>query len=147
MAVFIDRDEDAARALLRGVGVRFLRIDSPDHTEVMTDVLGGLDQERLRIVAEPPGDDDAADAGMGAWHRNAVNEFETVLSGEGIVEFITLDGPVAVLIGAGDVMVVEKAEHRYRPITAQEWVLRFAADDLGASETGLESGPWPSPGV
>lgn len=146
MARFIGRNEAEARALLRTAGVRILTAGTPECDAVMTEVLGDLTQERLRIVAEPPADEAAANEGMGAWHVNAVNEFETVTGGEGIVEFMTIEGPVAVLLGAGDVMAVEGAEHRYRPLTAQEWILRFAADDLGAVDTGRASAAWPEIG-
>jgi hypothetical protein len=144
MAEFIDRDAAAARALLREAGVRILRVDSPDHDAVLAEVLGeDARGERGRIVAEPPADADAAAQGMGAWHVNEVSEFETVTSGDGIVEFWTSDGAVGVRLGAGDIMAVERAEHRYRPLTEQGWVLRFGADDLVAVETGRASGPWP----
>lgn len=148
MARFIGRDEDEARALLAGAGVRILRIDDPDRDAVLAEVLGEAIDERGRIVAEPPADESAAAAGMGAWHVNAVAEYETVVDGEGVVEFITADGAVSVLLTGGDIMVVERAEHRYRPLTAQAWVLRFggpADGDLVASETGRDSGPWPLP--
>ncbi len=145
MATFLTFDESRSRELLAAAGVRILRVDDPDHDAVMGEVLGDLTAERGRIVADPPADDAAADEGMGAWHVNAVNEFETVTDGEGVLEFITSAGPVAVLMTGGDVMAVERAEHRYRPLTAQSWILRFAADDLVATETGRAAGPWPTP--
>lgn len=145
MVTFIGRDEESARALLAAQGVRFLTVDSPEHDEVLVEVLGDLTQERGRVVAEPPSDAAEAASGMGAWHVNAVSEFETVLDGEGVVEFVTDDGVVSAHIGPGDVMVVEGAEHRYRPLTSQQWILRFAADDLGARETGRAAAPWPIP--
>ncbi len=147
MAEFLARTEADARALLADARVRFLREDAPDTESNVADVLAGATFERGRIVAEPPVDDAAASAGMGAWHVNAVNECHTVVDGDGIVEFVTADGPVAVRIGAGDVMAVERAEHRYRPLRAQGWILRFAgpADgDLGARDTGRTSGAWPT---
>jgi hypothetical protein len=144
MARFLTFDEERSRALLHGAGVRILHVGAADHDAVMTQVLGQRREERGRIVAEPPADEAAAAEGMGAWHVNDVNEFETVVSGTGILEFMTDGGPVAVLLEAGDVMAVERAEHRYRPLTAQEWILRFAGDDLGAADTGRASGPWPS---
>ena len=39
---------------------------------------------------------------------------------------------------------VERAEHRYRPLTEQGWVLRFEGDDLGAVDTGRAQAPWPT---
>lgn len=143
MVRFIGRDEASARELLAAAGVRLLRVDDPGHDAVMREVLGDATQERGRIVAEPPVDAAAASTGMGAWHVNAVNEFETVISGEGIVEFMTIDGPVGVVLEGGDIMAVEGAEHRYRPLAAQEWILRFAGDDLGATNTGRASDAWP----
>ena len=145
MARFLTYDEERSRGFLAVAGVRILRVDDPDHDEVMVELLGADTQERARIVAEPPADDDAAASGMGAWHINAVDEFETVLDGEGIVEFITDKGPVAVLLEAGDVMAIERAEHRYRPLTPQGWALRFASADLGAVETGRAAKAWPAP--
>ena len=144
MATFLTYDENRSRAFLEVAGVRLLRIDDPDHDAVRADVLGSDVEPKAEIVAEVPADDAAASAGMGAWHLNAVNEFETVVSGTGIVEFITSKGPVAVLLEAGDVMAVERAEHRYRPLTAQAWVLRFEGADLGAVDTGRAAGPWPA---
>ena len=145
MARFIDRDEDEARALLAGAGVRILRVEDPSTPATLVEVLGDAGVERGRIVAEPPADDAAADEGMGAWHINSVDEFHTVLSGEGLVEFMTADGPVAVVLDAGDVMCVLRAEHRYRPLSPQEWILRFggpADGELVAAPTGRTSAPW-----
>jgi len=149
MAQFIGRLESAARVLLADAGVRILNVDSPDHDEVRLEVLGADSvAERFQMTAEPPADEATAAEGMGAWHVNNVNEFETVLSGEGIVEFWTEDGPVAVLLGAGDVMAVEHAEHRYRPLTSQGWALRFAGGPDGefvGTDTGRPSHAWPAP--
>jgi hypothetical protein len=148
MARVIGRDEDEARALLAGAGVRIMRTDDADAEAVLAAVLGAEGAERGRIVAEPPADEAAAASGMGAWHVNEVAEYETIVDGEGIVEFITADGVVSVLLTGGDIMVVERAEHRYRPLTPQSWVLRFggpAGADLVAADTGRESGPWPLP--
>ncbi len=145
MATFLTYDEERSRAFLSLVGVRILTTLDPDHDEVMAEVLGPDTAEKARIVAEPPADDAAAVEGMGAWHVNGADEFETVVDGRGIVEFHTPKGPVAVLLEAGDVMAVEGAEHRYRPLDEQTWILRFAGADLAARETGRLAGPWPNP--
>jgi hypothetical protein len=148
MALFIGQVESAARSMLRDAGVRILRVDSPEHDEVLAEVLGADSlTERFRMVAEPPSDIARESEGMGAWHVNNVNEFETVLGGEGIVEFVTPGGTVAVQLGAGDIMAVERAEHRYRPLTPQEWALRFAGGpdgDLIGTDTGRPSLDWPT---
>jgi hypothetical protein len=144
MARFLTHDETRARELLATAGVLILSVDDPRHDSVLAEVLGDQTDERGRIVADPPADAGAADEGMGAWHVNAGNEFETVVSGDGVLEFITAEGPVAVLLTAGDIMAVSRAEHRYLPLTPQEWILRYAGDDLVATETGRESGPWPT---
>jgi mannose-6-phosphate isomerase-like protein (cupin superfamily) len=148
MAAFLGRDPSQARSLLAGVGVRILRIDDPDRDAVLGEVLGDATDERGRIVAEPPADEAAAATGMGAWHRNSVNEFHTVLDGRGIVEFVTADGPVSVLLTSGDIMAVERAEHRYRPLSPQGWVLRFggpADGGLESTDTGRAAARWPDP--
>ena len=112
MATFLTYDDNRSRAFLEVAGVRILRIDDPDHDAIRADVLGSDTESKGEIVADPPADEAGAGTGMGAWHVNAVNEFETVVSGTGIVEFMTDKGPVAVLLEAGDVMAVERAEHR-----------------------------------
>jgi len=147
MADFIGRDEAEARELLAEAGVRILNIDSPECDIVLAEVLEEeARHERAQIVAEPPEDESAAAEGMGAWHVNEVNEFETVIDGDGIVEFWTSDGAVSVVLTAGDIMAVERAEHRYRPLTSQSWALRFggpADGDLVSFETERDSGDWP----
>lgn len=144
MAQFLTYDEERSRAFLSVAGVQILHADDPDLDAAMADVLGSETAERGRMTAEPPADDDAAMTGMGAWHVNSGSEFHTVLSGRGIVEFVTDKGPVAVLLEGGDIMAVELAEHRYRPLEAQEWILRFEGDELVGTDTGRASGPWPA---
>ncbi len=145
MAEFLTYDEERSRGFLGVAGVRILSVDDPDVNEVMVEILGEETQERASMVAQPPADAESSETGMGAWHINSGDEFQTVVSGRGIVEFMTDKGAVAVLLEAGDIMVVEQAEHRYRPLTDQEWILRFAGEDLVGTETGRVSGPWPIP--
>ncbi len=148
MATFIGRDETEARELLRTAGVRLLHADSPDCEQVLAQALEPDSRgERLRLVAEPPPAGQEGE-GMGAWHVNSVSEFHDVLSGEGILECWTADGCVSVVLNAGDVMVVEGAEHRYLPVTAQEWLLRFgggADGELASTGTGRVAEEWARP--
>ena len=99
------------------------------------------------MVAAAPSDVDA-DTGMGAWHINDVDELHVVTSGEGIMEFIAPDAIVAVLIVSGDVIEIRRAEHRYRPLTEQGWIIRHAAAadaDMVTISTGRAASPWPMP--
>lgn len=147
MALVIGRDDVAARALLDAAGVRLHTAD-PATADVPADVVSAVlpeDSRGVRAVADIEVPEDV-DAGMGAWHVNAVDELHLVQSGEGVMEFVTLDGIVSVVIGAGDVIEVRGAEHRYRPLTEQRWALRFSGGpeaELAATETGRGAGPWP----
>ena len=147
MALVIGRDDVEARALLDGAGVRLHRAD-PVTADVPADVVSAVlpeDSRDVRAVADIAVPEDV-DAGMGAWHVNAVDELHVVQTGEGIMEFVTLDGIVSVLIGSGDVIEVRGAEHRDRPHTEQRWALRFSGGpdaDLAATETGRGADPWP----
>ncbi len=148
MARIIGRDDTEAHALLEAVGVRIHAVDETT-ADAPGDVVSAAlpaDSRAVRAVADIEVPDDV-DTGMGAWHVNAVDELHVVQSGEGIMEFVTLDGIVSVVVGAGDVVEVRGAEHRYRPLTAQRWALRFSggpAAELAATETGRGADPWPS---
>jgi len=148
MARFLTLDEDEARALLAAAGVRLARVgpDGEADPALIAEVLPeGQRQVRAEADIDVP---DEIDTGMGAWHVNAVDEVHVVASGAGVMEFVTIEGPVGVLVEEGDVVAIRGAEHRYRPLTPQRWVLRFggpADGDLGATDTGRGSGPWPLP--
>ena len=135
-------------AELAAVGVRFVFAPGDDAPEaVIADVLR-MDEREIRavVVAEPP-EPGAVHTGMGAWHVNAETEAHFVRSGRGMVQFVLPQGECTVEITAGDVMIVSGAEHRYRPLEPQEWVIRHsgpAEGDLGARETGRDAGPWPT---
>jgi mannose-6-phosphate isomerase-like protein (cupin superfamily) len=148
MALVIGRDDSAARTLLDAVGVRLHAADAAT-ADASADVVAAVlpdDSREVRGVADVAVPDDV-DAGMGAWHVNAVDELHVVQSGEGIMEFVTLDGVVSVVVGAGDVIEIRGAEHRYRPLTEQRWSLRHSGGphaDLSAIGTGRASEPWPA---
>lgn len=144
MATFLTYDDERSRAFLSVAGVQILHVDDADLEAMMADVLGTEVDERGRMTAEPPEGEVASSSGMGAWHINSGSEVHTVVDGRGIVEFMTDKGAVAVLLEAGDVMAVEGAEHRYLPLTPQQWILRFEGEELVGRETGRTSGPWPS---
>lgn len=150
MARVIGRDDDEARSLLDAVGVRFhAAVGDPAEADgtVIADVLPDDSRmDRGEVVIEVPLEAEV-DAGMGAWHVNPVDELHVVRSGEGIMEFVTVDGPVSVLVGAGDVIEIRGAEHRYRPLTAQAWLLRWSGGpgaQLTATDTGRAAEPWPT---
>jgi mannose-6-phosphate isomerase-like protein (cupin superfamily) len=146
MARFLTLPEDESREVLAAAGVRLDRVIGDEVPALVADVLPeGQREVRAEADIEVPED---IDAGMGAWHVNAVDEVHVVASGAGVMEFVTIEGPVGVLVEAGDVIAIRGAEHRYRPLTPQRWVLRFggpADGDLGATETGRAAGPWPLP--
>jgi mannose-6-phosphate isomerase-like protein (cupin superfamily) len=148
MARVIGRDEAEAWAMLDAVGVRLHAAegDPADAPTSLVDAVLGVDSRDVRAVADIDVPVDP-DAGMGAWHVNAVDELHVVQSGEGLMEFVTLDGIVSLVVGGGDVIEVRGAEHRYRPLTAQRWILRYSGGpeaDLVATATGRAADPWPT---
>lgn len=148
MALVIGRDDTDARALLDAAGVR-LHVADAVTSDAPADLVAAVlpdDSRDVRAVVDVDVPDDV-DSGMGAWHVNAVDELHVVQSGEGIMEFVTLDGVVSVVVGAGDVIEVRGAEHRYRPLTAQRWAMRFSGGpdaELVATGTGRGADPWPA---
>lgn len=147
MARMMQWDADDVHALLDAAGVTLTVVDDGGDApaELVAAVLPeGARQIRADVEIAVPLD---PDSGMGAWHVNAVDEVHVVASGEGIMEFVTMEGPVPVLLESGDVVAIRGAEHRYRPLTPQRWVLRFAGApdaELVATETGRATG-WPTP--
>jgi mannose-6-phosphate isomerase-like protein (cupin superfamily) len=148
MARVIGRDEVEALELLGAVGVRLHAAtgEPADADPALVEAVFADDSRQVRAVADiaVPAD---VDAGMGAWHVNAVDELHVVRSGEGIMEFVTVDGVVSVIVGAGDVIEIHGTEHRYRPLTAQRWVLRHSGGpsaELAATQTGRGAQEWPT---
>lgn len=148
MARFLTLGEDESRELLAAAGVRLARVGAdgePDPGLIAEVLPEGQRQVRAEADIEVPDD---VDSGMGAWHVNAVDEVHVVATGAGIMEFVTIEGPIGVLVEEGDVVAIRGAEHRYRPLTTQRWVLRFggpADGDLGATDTGRAATAWPLP--
>jgi len=143
-------DDAAARQALAGAGVQVLQALDPQGS-VEASVLELVLQPDARFVreemtAEPPplGQEDLD---MGAWHVNSVDEVHSVLDGRGIMEFVTQVGEISLLVEGGDVLVIQQAEHRYRPVEPQRWAVRWAGGPdtmLEATQTGRPSQPWPS---
>lgn len=146
MARFLTYDEALSRDLLTAAGVTLTAaVDGDAPADLVATVLAeGERQVRADVEIGLPDD---VDAGMGAWHVNAVDEVHVVATGTGVMEFVTIEGPVAVLVEAGDVVAIRGAEHRYRPLQPQRWILRFggpADGELVATATGRSAEPWPS---
>jgi mannose-6-phosphate isomerase-like protein (cupin superfamily) len=137
----------AALALLATIGTEVHRAGSED--DVVAAVLAPDERGvRVEVTADPPADEAGALEGMGAWHVNAQDEAHTVLSGLGLMQFVTPSGIVTVAVEGGDVVVVRGGEHRYRPMTPQAWAIRHSGGsdaDLGARETGRQPWPWIAP--
>ena len=134
-------------AMLATVGSEFYEVHGDDIPPGrLAEVLPEGEREvRAEAVLTPPAEGEAGE-GMGAWHVNARDEMHLVRSGEGVLQVITPDGVVTVWLGPGTVMVMRGAEHRYRPLSEQSWVLRWSGPpdaDLDARETGRADGPWP----
>ena len=147
MARFLTFDEGLSRDLLAAAGVALVAaVDGDAPADLVADVLpDGSRQVRADVEIGLP---DHPDEGMGAWHVNQVDEVHVVASGEGVMEFVTIEGPVGVVVEAGDVVAIRGAEHRYRPLTPQRWILRFggpADGELVATPTGRAAEPWPLP--
>ncbi len=140
MVRFIGISEVEARERLAPIGTELVVDDGTVVERVLAD---GERQVRAEVDVEPPSE---SFAGMGAWHVNGRTEAHGVLSGRGIVQFWTEQGPVTAVLEAGDAMVVRGGEHRYLPLTSQRWVLRHSGDEsasLDAVETGRAAEPWP----
>lgn len=148
MAEYLSQVSDPVAALA-GVGVEFVAaIDGDAPIEAVSRVIPEPDRQgaRVEIVAEVPAPG-AEHGGMGAWHLNDVNEAHTVTSGRGYLEFVTNEGIVGVIVSAGDVMLVQRAEHRYLPLEAQGWIIRHGAApgaEMGTIDTDRPVTEWPT---
>jgi hypothetical protein len=145
VAQFPSMAEDVARASLAQVGVQILTEDDPRRDEILADALGQDSlEDRLTVDIVPP-EEGQESAGMGAWHIREQAEAHSVRTGRGLVEFITPDGVVPVIVESGDIMVVRRAEHRYLPLTDQQWTLRWSGGpeaEFDSTDTGRESDTW-----
>jgi hypothetical protein len=84
-------------------------------------------------------------AGVGAWHINAQDEAHLLRSGSGEVQFVDETGIITVRVNSGDIMIVRRAEHRFRALTPCTWVLHYSGPDgadLASTPTGRTNSPW-----
>ena len=143
MAATSPEDASTRLALL---GVEF-------HTTTNDDVPGellelvlpaGERQERAVATMDPPTAGAEFD-GVGAWHVNAQDEAHLLRSGSGELQFIDEDGSISVRLEAGDIMIVRRAEHRFRALTPCTWVLHYSGPDgadLASTPTRRPDSPW-----
>jgi hypothetical protein len=146
---FIGIDEDRGRRLLHGVGAEVhhvTREGSSEETALLARVLpeGERHVRATFDAAKPePGAEHSAHC---AWHTNAVVEAHTVNSGRGLFQFWTEEGPVTIVLTAGDLLVNRGAEHRYLPMTDQQLRLHHSGEidgEFGYVDTGRGPMPWP----
>ena len=146
MVRFLYDDDAEAQALLAANGVELVAVSQIHEQLAVHRVLAASEADvRADVVLIAPDDADA-DTGNGVWHVNAQHEAHTVLEGVGLIEFWCADRPVAAVLEPGDIMLVKGAEHRYRPLTDQRWLIRYSGGpeaSLTATETGRVSEPWP----
>lgn len=146
---FIGIDDEDGRSLLRAVGTEIHQIrqeGSPEETRLVARALPEGERHTrgtFDATAPDPGDEHAAHC---AWHTNSVTEAHTFNSGRGLFQFWTEQGPVSVVLTAGDLLVNRGAEHRFLPLGKQQLRLRHsggADGDFGYVDTGRSPMPWP----
>ena len=146
MVRFLYDDVAQAQALLAANGVELVAVSEVNEQLAVHRVLAVSEADvRADVVLTAPHHADA-DSGNGAWHINAQHEAHTVLEGIGVIEFWCGDTAVSAVLEPGDIMLVRGAEHRYRPLTDQRWLIRYSGgpeEELTATQTGRPSSPWP----
>jgi hypothetical protein len=150
MARFLHPDTARAQAALADIGVTFIRTDdggaiADEHLE---EFLPHTQRHvRTTLTAEPPQEHAHFD-GMGAWHINNAQEAHSIVSGEGVLEFIADDEVVSVFVEEGDAVLIDGAEHRYLPITQQTWLIRHGGEadfEFAPTNTGRKPEAWKLP--
>lgn len=131
---------------LTTLGVEFYTTTNDDVPDaLLAEVLPEAErQERAVVTMEPP-TSEAEFEGVGAWHVNAQDEAHFLRSGTGQVQFVDNAGTVTVDLSAGDVMIIRRAEHRFRALTPCTWVLHYSGPDgadLETTPTGRANTPW-----
>lgn len=149
-------------AVLAEIGVRSTTVALPDGTDALV-AAAVADPDRLAdlvavvdipadelaaapvdmgaakgvLVIDPTDESTAADReGFGAWHVNDVPEHHLVLSGDGSFFFVGPDEQVVELVlGAGDTVLINRAEHRYVARAPQAFLVRHAGDAMTPTRT------------
>jgi len=137
---------DNASDRLAALGVEFHQTNDDDvpHELLAQTLPEGQRQERAVATMDPPLASAQFD-GVGAWHVNAQDEAHFLRAGTGQVQFIDDVGMINVDLSAGDVMIVRRAEHRFRALTTCTWVLHYSGPDgadLETTPTGRANTPW-----
>lgn len=137
---------DDASVRLAALGVEFhsTRDDDVPAALLATVLPQGEQQVRAVAVMDPPTPGGEFD-GVGAWHINAQDEAHLLREGAGEVQFADDTGIITVLLKAGDIMIVRRAEHRFRALAPCTWVLHYSGPDgadLETTPTGRIDSPW-----
>ena len=145
---FIAIDERDGRRRLGTIGTEVHRIDGDSAREA--ELVGAAlpeGERHLRGVFDAtspaPGEEHSAHC---AWHTNGVTEAHSIMSGRGLFQFWTDEGPVTLVLTAGDLLVNRGAEHRYQPLGDQQLRLRHSGEtdgDFAYVDTGRSPMPWP----
>jgi hypothetical protein len=146
---FIGIDQESGLSRLRAIGTEIHQIGQQG-TPLETELVAGALPEGERHVrgtfdATAPAEGEEHSAHC-AWHTNSVTEAHTFNSGRGLFQFWTEEGPVSVVLTAGDLLVNRGAEHRFLPLGDQQLRLRHSGQpdgEFGYVHTGRSPMPWP----
>jgi hypothetical protein len=146
MALTLAADGSDGRRYLEEAGVLLDRCEGEDIPDSRIARCLDVNERQVRAVAvlEPATELDAKPE-FEHWHINAERELHLLRSGSGQFEFITPGGMVSVVMEPGDVIEIDRVEHRFRAFTPTTWVLRYsgAADDgLHPRSTRRADEPW-----
>lgn len=137
---------DDALDRLAALGVKFHSTNDDDvPAHLLEAVLPEGERHERAVAVMDPAADGAEFDGVGAWHVNAQDEAHFLRSGSGEVQFIDDHGIISVRVDAGDVMIIRRAEHRFRALTPCTWVLHYSGPDgadFVTTSTGRDDSPW-----
>lgn len=137
-------DDASVRLATLGVEFHSTRDDDVPDGILATVLAPGEQQVRATATMDPPAFGAEFD-GVGAWHVNAQDEVHLLRDGTGELQFVDDEGVITVLLKTGDIMIVRRAEHRFRALTSCTWVLHYSGPDgadLETTPTGRIDSPW-----